>query len=319
MEGYQSESFELRSRSIVAPSYNQPKLSACAIWDPHAITFADHSIVGTYPSTVFVDTNNTVYVVSESFDTFFMWLAGDPNSRINMSDNLVDPHAVFTTINGDIYIDHTTSQQVVERWSTNGTNRVVVMNLSTRCCSLFIDTNDSLYCSLDLEHKVIKISLSHPLDNVIIVAGNGTSSADPNTLSLPNGIFVDEKLHLYVADYGNNRIQRFQSDQLNGTTVVGIAAPGTMALNGPFAVILDTNEYIYVADSNSHIIRSGPLGTKCILGCTGLSGSSSDQLHNPHSLSFDSSGNLFVADMANNRIQKFLLKSNTCGKHLTKI
>ncbi|CAF4377167.1 unnamed protein product, partial [Adineta steineri] len=72
--------------------------------------------------------------------------------------------------------------------------------------------------------------------------------------------------------------------------------------------------YLFIADTNNNrIIGQGPYGFRCLFGCTTISGSTSNQLYSPRTLRFDSYGNLFVADGYNNRVQKFILASNSCS------
>ena len=66
---------------------------------------------------------------------------------------------------------------------------------------------------------------------------------------------------------------------------------------------------------NNRIVGSGPNGFRCLVGCSGSGGSASNQLNSPETLSFDSYGNMFVTDWWNNRIQKFVLSTNSCGKY----
>ena len=129
----------------------------------------------------------------------------------------------------------------------------------------------------------------------------------------PHGIYVDINFDLYVADSGNNRIQLFRSGDLNGITLAGNGAPGTITLRYPTAVVLDNDGYLFIVDSgNNRIVGSGLNGFRCLVGCSGTSGSESNQLSWPKSMAFDSYGNMFVADTGNSRIQKFLLNSNSC-------
>ena len=131
----------------------------------------------------------------------------------------------------------------------------------------------------------------------------------------PRGICVTTSFDLYVADAGNHRIQRFKPSQVNGTTMAGREAPGTILLHSPTAVILDGDGYLFIADSaNYRIVGSGPYGFRCVIGCTGVAGSASDQLSSPQSVAFDSYGNIFIVDNNNNRVQKFMLSFNSCGK-----
>jgi sugar lactone lactonase YvrE len=159
------------------------------------------------------------------------------------------------------------------------------------------------------------MSLNSGAQTQKIIAGTGVAGSAANMLYYPNGIFVDVNFTLYVADWGNSRIQRFYLGQLNGTTVVGAAAPGTISLYGPTGVMMDGDGYLFIADAwDNRIIGSGPYGFRCIVACSMNIGSSSTQLNGPRTLGFDSYGNLYVSDYSNNRIQKFILITNSCGK-----
>jgi tripartite motif-containing protein 71 len=161
-------------------------------------------------------------------------------------------------------------------------------------------------------HRVLKISLNGNQTTSTLVAGNGSSGSSANTLSYPQGIFVDINLDLYVADCSNNRIQLFHFGQMNGITVVG---NGSITLNCPTGVALDADNYLYIVDNSNHrIIRYGNNTSKCILGCSGINGSASDQLNYPQSLAFDSFGNLFAVDTDNSRVQQFFVDSSSCGR-----
>jgi hypothetical protein len=201
-------------------------------------------------------------------------------------------------------------------WTLNATTGVVVMSVPGRCMGLYVDTSYTLYCSMDGYQKVIAISLNGNANTTTTVAGTGVSGSGANQLKYPNGIVVDLNFTLYVADWGNNRIQRFWYGQLNATTVAGIGAIGigNISLSGPTGVAVDANGYLYIADyANYRIVGQGPYGFRCVVGCSGSSGSSPSQLYEPQNLGFDSYGNIYVADSGNNRIQMFLLTNNSCA------
>ena len=264
---------------------------------------------------LFIDRNNTLYATSFTLDSILVWTEGSSNITRRLFGNLSYSHSIFATTNGDVYADNGHINHQLEKWAMNETDSSTIMNIDGACGGLFIDIYDSLYCSYTPFHRVWKKPVNGDTNSSVIIAGNGTIGAEPTTLSSPFGIFVDIDLSLYVADFGNSRIQLFRPGQMNGTTVAGNGASGTITLYNPIAVILDTERYIFIADYIHHrIVGSGPNGFRCIVACAGTSGTAVNQLAFPRALSFDSYGNLYVADAGNSRIQKFILSKNSCGE-----
>ena len=277
---------------------------------------ANISTVGPDPYDIFVDTNNTLYAASRSFNQVLVWSEGSNTPTRNISGGLANPVSVFVASNGDMYVDNGKINHRVDKWTWNGTSSVSVMNVTSKCISLFIDINDTLYCSNDEEHKVVKVSLHNGSTQASIAAGNGTPGSGPYMLNLPNGVFIDMKLNLYVADCGNDRIQMFSSGQRSGTTIAGSGAPGTITLSCPVEVALDADGYLFISDPfNYRIVGSGPAGYRCLVGCPVGSGTASSQSNRLRALNFDSFGNMFVVDRPNSLIQKFLLATNSCGMY----
>ena len=296
-------------------SYNRPRLSRCATWNQDAITVADNGTIGTIVLGIFVNTNSTLYVAARNIMRVQAWLEGSSSPTRNIPADIGNSRSILATINGDIYADNGDLKKTVKKWTTNDSIPTIAMTVSTSCYGLFVDTLNNLYCSEDNAHRVVKKSLNKVNGDTVVVAGNGTAGTAMNMLNRPWGMVVDFNKTLYVADYNNHRVQQFSYGQRNGTTVVGTDAPGTMMLNSPAGLVQDADCYLFIADyGDNRIVGSGPNGFRCIAGCTGISGSASNQLFNPFSMGFDNHGNLFVADKSNNRIQKFLLSSNSCGE-----
>ncbi|CAF1669415.1 unnamed protein product, partial [Adineta ricciae] len=277
---------------------NQPNLCPSTTWYTDAITFANSSTVGTSPFTVFVTTNNTIYVANKQNSQVLIWSEGSINPNRVISTGLNTTYSVFVTPNGDIYVDNGYSNHRVDKWTFNSNT----------------NSSNTLYCSLNLNHQVVKKWLNDNVTTSTIVAGTGVAGSSANMLTYPTGIFVDIKFNLYVADCSNNRIQMFALGQTNGTTLVGNNAPGTPTLNCPYGVILDANGYLFIVDDHNHrILGLGPYGYRCLFGCTSVPGSALNQLNYPTAISFDSYGNLYVSDSSNSRIVKLLLASNSCN------
>ncbi len=297
-------------------SYNQPKFNASASWSANAITIADNTTVGQWPVGIFVNTDNTIYVADRSNSRIQVWFNNSINPTQTISGGLSTPIGIFVTSNGDIYVDNGASNGRVDKWTLNANASVPVMYVSSACYGLFVDINNTLYCSINNRHQVVAKSLNSISNITTIIAGTGTSGSASNMLSYPFGIFVDTNFDLYVADSFNNRIQLFRLGELNGTTIAGNRSVNiTITLNCPTVIVLDADNYLFIVDEyNNRIIGSGPNGFRCLVGCFGSSGSASNQLSYPVSLSFDSYGNMFVVDNGNSRIQKFILLNNTLGK-----
>ncbi|CAF0948781.1 unnamed protein product [Adineta steineri] len=298
--------------AAVVISFNQPKFGAYATWNSNGITFATNSTVGTSPYGIFIDTNNTVYVANRANNQIQVWLSGSSIPTRNITSGITSPYSIFATIIGDIYVDNGYTNNRVDKWASNRNISNSVMQVQDACYDLFIDVNNTLYCSLYTEHQVAIKSLNGNSSMWIVAAGTECSGSTSNTLNNPRGIFVDTNLNLYVADCGNDRVQLFLFGQVTAMTVAGSTATGTISLNCPSDVALDGDGYIFIVDSgNNRIIGSGPNGFRCIIACASTSGSASNQLSNPSTFSFDSYGNIYVTDQSNNRVQKFMSIPNT--------
>jgi DNA-binding beta-propeller fold protein YncE len=266
---------------------------------------------------MFISRDNMIYVAASSLNRLLVFKEGSSNFTMSYSTGSRSPHSVFLSMNGDVYMANSYPNFVVERWTANASNSTLVMYTDAPCFGLFIDIHETLYCSMDTLHRVIKRSLTSYVNVSTTIAGTSASGSAQDQLSEPSGIFVDQRRNLYVADCGNHRIQLFQPDQSNATTVAGLGAPNTIVLRCPRAIVLDANAYMFITDSTHHrIVASGPNGFRCIAGCQGVSGSAANQLQSPSGLSFDSYGHLYVLDQLNSRIQKFVLLTNRCGKRL---
>ncbi|CAF1127817.1 unnamed protein product [Adineta steineri] len=296
------------NRFEVALSFNQPKFSPTPIWDSNGITIADRSTVGLYPA-IFVNTNNTIYVVNQQKNTVVVWHEESVNPTKIIHDNFIEPNSLFVTLNGDIYIDDGSENRRVQKWIAETSTFVTVMNVESSCWGLFVDINNTLYCSMPERHQVAKRSLNDAeMASDSVAAGIGIQGSRSNQLGSPCGIFVDVNLDLYVADSFNNRVQLFQPGGSGGFTVAGSTSLNpTITLNLPTGIILDAEKYLFIVDfGNDRIIGSDMNGFRCLVGCYEI-GSQSNQLSRPSSFSFERSGNMFVADSNNGRIQKFLL------------
>ena len=276
---------------------------------------ANSSLVGAAPYGLFVDKNNTLYVAVRDSNYVQIFLQGSFRPNRNISGGLSSPMSLVVAMTGEIYVDNGVSYIRVDVWAPSSSTSTVSMSIPEECYSIFIDTSNHIYCAATFAHQIVKKWLGDNATTSTMIAGTGGAATTPSTLYYPVGVFVDLKFNLYVADCGNHRIQLFPFGQANAITVAGDAAPNTVTLNCPNAVMLDANGYLFITDNYDHrVLGSGPLGFRCLFGCSGV-GSTASQLYYPRTFSFDTYGNIFVADTSNNRIQKFLLISNSCSEY----
>ncbi|CAF1100809.1 unnamed protein product [Adineta steineri] len=241
--------------------YNRPMFSSCALWNPDATTFADQSTLGSYTHGIFIDIYNTLYAGSWGNSLVKVWPNGSSTATRTIQGGLSGPYSLFVAMNGDVYIDNGESNGQVDKWTLNATIGTRVMNINKACFGLFIDTNNTLYCSLADFNKVLKVDLTNVSGTPVMVAGNGSSGSTSSLLHSPWGIYVDTDFTLYVADAGNNRIQCFKFGELNGTTVAGATVPGTIPLSDPSGVVLDGNGYLFIMDTgHNRIVASSSAG-----------------------------------------------------------
>ena len=299
---------------LLARSFNQPKFCPNASWNPNATTFGNGSVIGHWPHALFIDTDNTVFVVRHDNGDILIWRNGSSNPSMTIITNGSSSTSMFVTSYEQIFVDNGDKNKRVDRWTSNGTRLSSPMSICSSCSGIFIDTNNNLHCCQQKLHRVIKKPLKDQSRIFSIVAGTGCSGPASSQLDHPFGIFVTVNFDLYVADSANDRVQLFRSGEAGAITVAGNGAPGTIGLNWPSGVFVDANGYLFILDHANHrILGSGPYGFRCLVGCSGSAGAASDQLFKPVTMSFDSNGNLFVTDWNNNRIQKFLLSDHSCG------
>jgi len=88
--------------------------------------------------------------------------------------------------------------------------------------------------------------------------GPGTAAGQ---FRIPNGIAADDMGHVYVAETGNSRIQKFDSHGRLLAVLGGTPGAGDGQFNGPYGVAVDGFGDVYVADTrNNRIQKLSPSG-----------------------------------------------------------
>lgn len=116
-------------------------------------------------------------------------------------------------------------------------------------------------------------------------------------------IAFDSDGNFYVADIGNDRVQKFGPDRQFLTSWGGTGS-GDGEFRDPLGIAVDGEDRVYVTDSMRNDVQVFDRDGKFLTKWGGF-GREIGQLSTPHAITVDNDGNLWVADFSNNRIQKF--------------
>lgn len=129
-----------------------------------------------------------------------------------------------------------------------------------------LDDVGNLYVPDRLANRIRRID---PAGAMTTVAGSGLGhftgdgiSAVNAALNQPNGVAVDPKGNLYIADTPNNRVRRVAPSGIIGTVVGtgesggGDGGPATDAdLSFPSGLAVGSDDSLYIADTENHRVR----------------------------------------------------------------
>lgn len=107
-----------------------------------------------------------------------------------------------------------------------------------------------------------RIQKMHPNGDITTAAGlsDGTSGKAANMLSGPTDVFADEDENIFIADWGNQRIQYWEKNAKSGKTIAGNGSRGA-ALNEfsfPSTIFFDSKRSVIVSDYQNQRVTEWP-------------------------------------------------------------
>ena len=241
-----------------------------ARWSQNGVTVAGGNEVGgavnqlRYPYGLDIDDDNQSIVIADfNNHRIVEWKMGASHGKViaggrsggNRLDQLNWPT--------DVLIDRETNSLLIAdqwnrrvlRWSrrqetTQG--EVIVDNVS--CTGLAVDHRRYLYVS-DWRNEVRRYTIGEK--NGIIVAGGNGQGNKLNQLNYPTFLFVDEERAVYVSDYGNHRVMKWNKGAKEGIVIARGQGKGSALtqLSFPDRLFVDTSGTLYVVDARNDRVK----------------------------------------------------------------
>ena len=323
--------------SLVWTLNGTPIDTAYTTYNANATTVAGTGVSGSSATQfngnngVIVDAFGNMYVADANNNRIQKFAAGSTagvtvaggNGFGNALNQVYSPRGIFVDGNGYLYVADGNSRVLkFPPNSTSATNGLIVaggngfgsaLNQVGAPAGLFVDAAGNIYVSDPSQYRVMKFPAnSTSATNGVIVAG-GTAGNAANELQNPLGIYVDAADNVFVADAGNNRIQKWASGAVTGITVAGAVAgpPDNAHLAFVTDVFVDALGNVYTLDYFNRVMRweQGASTGTVLFGSNYSGGSGASELQNPNGFSFAPNGDIYVSDGGNNRVQKFSINS----------
>jgi sugar lactone lactonase YvrE len=252
-----------------------------------------------YPSSIYVSSALDVFVFDHGNNRLMKWTAG-ASSGVMVSGGSgsttypfnVDPEIPFsggTEYNFTSVLDELHYPSSVFK-HTSG-----------------IFTTDTLLESRIQQRNADGVIIGHIPTTASVGSGQGQ-------LHYPGSLFVDSSGNVYVADWSNHRVQKYNPTGGGSWSIVagtGVPGDGYDQLRFPYGIFLDKSNNLYVADTHNHRImlwKAGSSVGELVVGQSPtLQGDTDTKLYFPIGLHIDYFGKLFVVDSRNQRVQSWNL------------
>lgn len=224
------------------------------------------------PQGFFVTNDGTVYIADLFNNRVQKWVPGaiagvtvaGGNGYGSGAHQLASPKDVFVDGSGNIYITDGDNNRV-QRWAPGATMGVTVAggngygtadNQFKNPFSLFVDNAGNVFISDRTNNRIQKWAPGAST-GVTVAAGINGSGSDSSQFNDPRGLYVDSYGRMYIADYFNNRIQKWVPGMEYGITIAGGRGVGETPgkLSNPSGVYVSPGGELYVADEGNNRVQ----------------------------------------------------------------
>ncbi len=282
-----------KTGAITTSSMSDGNWTATSTWNPAYVSAIGTSTAWAqisgfssgYPSKLFVDSTSNSLYVSDS-------------NRIQIT---TQPGNV-TTVFGNSYLTSVTDTE-----TDSSGNLYIVDSTNSRLAKF----NSSMQFEWMVGWGVATGANQFEKCTVLNTCQNGTYGSGDGQLGSISGIAIDSSGYIYLAQYGQHRIQKFDSSG-NFVTKWGTQGSGNGQLDAPNSISIDSSDNVYVSEiNNARVQKFSSTGT--YITKWGSFGTGNGQFQAIAGVAADSSGNVYVVEQVGNRVQKF----NSSGTYVT--
>lgn len=174
--------------------------------------------------------------------------------------------------------------------------------------SIAFDTDGTMWVASQEDSALLEFSPS-ALASSASVAATAVITSKEGSLSGPTGLAFDRQHRLWVANYSNGSLVRFDRAQLASGGAQAPAVVLSDPVHHPTALAFDAAGSLWVSDNHSNKIAkylATQLETSAAFPApAAFLSTNGTSLVNPGGLAFDASGNLWVANAGSQRIAAF--------------
>ncbi|MDP9038031.1 MAG: Ig-like domain repeat protein [Acidobacteriota bacterium] len=224
---------------------------------------------------------------------------------------LGNPGQVAVTQSGTVYIADPTNNRVVVL-PAGGAQTTVGTGLKSPM-GVAVDASGNVYITDTGNNRVVKVPVDGGGSQVTLggIVATGSPAYVGYTFNSPQGVAVDARGNVYVADTGNGKVVEIPVHPALGGATPLLQYAGAPALVSPVAVTVDSSGNIFVADPGLFQILEIPAGggdaQTLIANGPGLKGFQAHAAavgvyRAPSGVAVDAAGNLYVSDSSSNTV-----------------
>ena len=195
----------------------------------------------------------------------------------------------------------------------------------TQFSDIAIGPKGNIFIADRINHQIRKMDKNGRITTIAGTGESGYSGDGGPALNAafrdPQGLTVDKKGNLYIADAANNMVRKIDTKGIVSTIAgngnhkdSGDGGPAIKAgIRSITDVVISPSGELYIVGTGTHVIRKikkdGTIVT--VAGRAGIQGFFGDggpatraMLKQPADIAFDSKGNMYISDMGNNRVRK---------------